>query len=45
MAFSINGFLADKSIPVLPQPLIRRISVPVISFIMPAQKLLESVPF
>ena len=31
-AISINEFLAEKSIPVVPQPPVRRISVPVTSF-------------
>ena len=37
-AFSINEFLAEKSIPVVPQPPIRRISVPVKSFYSPGSK-------
>jgi len=45
MAVSINEFLAEKSIPVVLQPPIRRISVPVISFYSPAQKPLERAPF
>ena len=45
-AISINEFLAGKSIPVVPQPPIRRISVPVTSFfIPPTQKPLERAPF
>jgi len=44
-AVSINEFLAAKSIPVVPQPPIRRISVPVTLFIPPAQKPLERAPF
>jgi len=37
-AFSINEFLAEKSIPVFPQPPIRRISVPVTPFYSPGSK-------
>jgi len=44
-AVSISEFLAEKSIPVVPQPPIRRISVPVPFFVPPAQKPLESAPF
>jgi len=43
-AVSINECLAEKSIPVVPQPPIRRISVPV-NFIPSAQKPLERAPF
>src|SRR5215469_10567956 len=38
MAVSINEFLAEKRIPVVPQPRIRRISVPVTSFYSPGSK-------
>ena len=41
-AVPINEFVAEKSIPVVPQPPTRRISVP---FIPPAQKPLERAPF
>ena len=34
-AVSINEFLAEKSIPVVPQPPIRQISVPVTPFLFP----------
>ena len=44
-AVSINEFLAEKNIPVVPQPPIRWISVPVTSFYSPAQKSLERAPF
>jgi len=44
-AVSINEFLAEKSIPVVPQPPIHLISVPVTSFYSPAQKPLERAPF
>ena len=37
-AVSINEFLAEKSIPVVPQPPIRRILVPVTSFYSPGSK-------
>ena len=37
-AVSINEFLAEKSISVVPQPPIRRISVPVTSFYSPGSK-------
>jgi len=37
-AVSINEFLAEKSIPVVPQPPIHRISVPVTSFYSPGSK-------
>jgi len=37
-ADSINEFLAEKSIPVVPQPSIRRILVPVASFYSPGSK-------
>jgi len=37
-AVSINEFLAEKSIPVIPQPPIRRILVPVTSFYSPGSK-------
>ena len=37
-AVYINEFLAEKSIPVFPQPPIRRISVPVTSFYSPGSK-------
>jgi len=35
---SINEFLAEESIPVVPQPPIRRISLPVTSFYSPGSK-------
>ena len=35
----------EKNIPVVPQPPVRRISVPVTFFIPPAQKPLERAPF
>ena len=44
MAVSINEFLAGKNIPVVPQPPIRQISVPVTSP-TPAQKPLERASF
>jgi hypothetical protein len=44
-AVSINEFLAEKSIPVIRQPHVRRISVHVNSFYSPAQKTLERAPF
>jgi hypothetical protein len=37
-AVSINEFLAEKSIPVVPQPRIRWIAVPVTSFYSPSSK-------
>ena len=37
-AVSINEFLAEKSIPMVPQPPIRRISVPVTYFYSPGSK-------
>ena len=37
-AVSINEFLAEKSISVVPQPPVRRISVPVTSFYSPGSK-------
>jgi len=37
-AVSINEFLAEKGIPVVPQPSLRRISVPVTSFYSPGSK-------
>ena len=37
-AVSINEFLAEKSIPVVPQPPIHWISVPVTSFYSPGSK-------
>jgi len=37
-AVSINELLAEKSIPVVSQPPIRRISVPVTSFYSPGSK-------
>jgi hypothetical protein len=45
MAVSINEFLADKRIHMVPEPPTRRNSVPVISFYSKAQKALERVPF
>ena len=44
-AVSINEFLAEKSIPAVPQSPNSRISVPVTSFFPPAQKPLERAPF
>ena len=40
-----NEFLAEKSIPVVPQPPIRQISAPVTSFYSPGSKALERAPF
>jgi len=37
-AVSINEFLTEKNIPVVPQPPIRRISVPMTSFSSPGSK-------